>query len=303
MATSAACYSPTEMVLELRTNIPCSRITAVDILVGTRAELTSRTLPVTTTASCTGTGAAGSLGTLVLVPSGARDSQAGIQVTMGIDGHAPESCNGAVTPVGCIVARRYVTFRPHDSRTLPIDLSEDCIGVSCATDTTCTDGQCRTADIDVAGVPTCEGCGAADASAETGADGGASDGAAPDGDASLEPVALDVTSALSITLSGFAYSRSLDRFVQTVTITNTSASPIAGPLALVFDQLSSNATLDAPAGTTQVVPPLGSPWLAVDVGTDGVLSPSEAVPVAVRFANPSKAFINYERRVLGPGRR
>jgi hypothetical protein len=58
-----------------------------------------------------------------------------------------------------------------------------------------------------------------------------------------------------------------------------------------------------PAGTTQAVPPLGSPWGVVDVGTDGVLSPSEAIPTVLRFVNPTKSFIDYQRRVLGPGRR
>jgi hypothetical protein len=94
------------------------------------------------------------------------------------------------------------------------------------------------------------------------------------------------------------------RATQIVTIKNKGNSPIAGPLSLVLDQLSPNATLFNATGRTANAAPLGSPFINLDVGSDNVLSPNEAVKVLLEFTNPSGNRITYRARVLaGEGAR
>ena len=91
---------------------------------------------------------------------------------------------------------------------------------------------------------------------------------------------------------------------QTVTIKNKSGTPIQGPLSLVLDQLSPNATLFNATGRTANAAPLGSPFIVVNVGDDNVLSPNEAVKVLLEFTNPSGNRITYRARILaGEGAR
>ncbi len=91
---------------------------------------------------------------------------------------------------------------------------------------------------------------------------------------------------------------------QIVTIKNKGNSSIAGPLSLVLDQLSPNATLSNATGRTMNVAPLGSPFISVNVGNDNVLSPNEAVKVLLEFTNPSGNRITYRARALaGEGAR
>jgi len=60
-----------------------------------------------------------------------------------------------------------------------------------------------------------------------------------------------------------------------------------------------NATLfNTPQYKTECIGPLGSPYLAVNVGTDNVFSPGESATVALEFDNPSKQGITYNTRLL-----
>jgi len=116
--------------------------------------------------------------------------------------------------------------------------------------------------------------------------------------------ASDVTAQLTITRTGLLRNRSTGRYAQTITVKNTSATPYAGPVSLVFDVLSANATLYGATGFTTVAAPLGSPYLNINVGLDGTLTPGESVNVLVEFTNPTNQTITYTTRVLaGPGGR
>ena len=113
------------------------------------------------------------IGTLAIVPSGSRDDQFDLEVVAGV-GVSASSCRENIT--GCIVARRRVSFRPHQSLTLPILLSDRCIGVPCDVDQTCDLGTCTSfADCNESGCPrergdvaVDAGTDAADASSTTG---------------------------------------------------------------------------------------------------------------------------------------
>lgn len=116
------------------------------------------------------------------------------------------------------------------------------------------------------------------------------------------PVSLN--GAVAITRSGFRLNRATGRFVQMVTLKNTSADAHVGPVSLILDGLSANASLANATGTTAFFAPLDSPYLDLDVGADGILSPGEVVTAKLEFTNPSRLGITYTTRVLaGAGSR
>ena len=106
--------------------------------------------------------------------------------------------------------------------------------------------------------------------------------------------ASDLSSKVQITRSGFGYNFATQRFVQTVTLKNTSANAIVGPLSLVLDALSANATLANASGTTACAAPSGSPFVTLA----GDLAAGAGTSVVLQFANPSKTGITYTTRVL-----
>lgn len=115
--------------------------------------------------------------------------------------------------------------------------------------------------------------------------------------------ALDVTGAIKVTRGGFVLNLTTGRYVQTVTLTNTSVATVTGPLSLVLDGLSSYATLYNPSGTTDSLePPAGSAYGNV---TNNDLVPGASVSAQLQFTDPTRTTpISYTPRVLaGPGLR
>ncbi|MCS6862530.1 MAG: SBBP repeat-containing protein, partial [Abditibacteriales bacterium] len=114
----------------------------------------------------------------------------------------------------------------------------------------------------------------------------------------------DVTGRVRITRGDFRYKRRIQRYVQTVTLTNISGSDIPGPVSLVLDNLSSNAELFQPDGHTSCTSPADSPYKNVNVGGDNALKPGKRAKVTLEFINPSHRGITYTARVLaGAGER
>lgn len=86
--------------------------------------------------------------------------------------------------------------------------------------------------------------------------------------------------------------------MQVVHVTNTGTSALPGPLFLVVDNLSENAVLLNSDGISVALAPLGSPYVAVPVGGDGLLRPSETKTVQLKFSDPSGGAVSYDTRVL-----
>jgi hypothetical protein len=114
--------------------------------------------------------------------------------------------------------------------------------------------------------------------------------------------AVDVSASITISRGGYALNPGTGRFVQTDTLTNNSASTITGPISLVIEGLSGNATLFNLTGLTDsFFPPVGLPYINTAAAS---LAPGQSVSVTLQFANPSKAGITYANRILaGPGAR
>jgi len=122
-----ACVEPTEVKLVLTTNIPT--LTRVQVLLdgdGGANVVADQAVR-----------APGRLGTLVFVPS-----SPGGRFTVRVRGLEPVNDCENDPKIGCVEASRTVSFLPHRSLELPIDLSSACLGVTCGTNETCVDGLC-----------------------------------------------------------------------------------------------------------------------------------------------------------------
>ena len=114
--------------------------------------------------------------------------------------------------------------------------------------------------------------------------------------------AANVTSQLNISPGGLQRTIT-GRWMQGVTISNRTGTPIVGPLALALDGLSSGVALFDPSGFTACALPAGRPFRSISVGADGVLSPGEIVNVTLEFTNPLNLRISYTPRALAGSNR
>jgi hypothetical protein len=114
----------------------------------------------------------------------------------------------------------------------------------------------------------------------------------------------DVTADVRIVQEGFRFQRATGYFVQAVKLENRSHRSIPGPVSLVLDNLSDNASLvNIEDGLTVVAPHLNSAFINVN-SSDSELNPGERVEVVLFFSDPSKTKITYDTRVVaGPGAR
>jgi hypothetical protein len=113
-------------------------------------------------------------------------------------------------------------------------------------------------------------------------------------------VPTNVSAQLSVAVSGVRLNRSTGQFVGTATVTNTSTSPIIGPITLVL-QLPSGITLFNEQGSTCAIFPQGRPFLNLPVGS---LAAGGVAQVTLDFVNPSLLPISVTTTVFaGPGGR
>jgi len=139
----ASCLASTEIRLHVHTNVPCTdaaKWKGVAVYLGSPgAELEDKS-PVLTSTVCD---ANGEVGSLVVVPSGAKDAEVGVRVVAGLT-HEPEDC-AANHYQGCIVARRALRFNRHSALDLQIELTSECVNLGCDATTSCINGTCTDA--------------------------------------------------------------------------------------------------------------------------------------------------------------
>ena len=100
----------------------------------------------------------------------------------------------------------------------------------------------------------------------------------------INPI-TDVTPQVNMVTSGLGRNRATGLWSETLTVTNTSASPISGPVQVVLSSLSANATMVNNTGLRN-----GSPYITVSGGT---IQPGASVAVTLTFQNPTNGFINF----------
>lgn len=157
-SAAPGCYGATEISVAVTTTIACTPSIGLttQIFAGPTGTTDFGTAPAAESVECGATEPR--VGTLSIVPGGARDGQFDLEV-VGAVGVSPADCRDASlgrgaaapgvavpsTPTGCVVVRRRVSFRPHKSLTVPVLLSAKCIGVACGSDETCDLGVCTKA--------------------------------------------------------------------------------------------------------------------------------------------------------------
>ena len=132
------CFAATELSLVVTTTARCEDHIETEIDTGNRSDVDFGSSPAAVTRECST--AEPRLGTLTIVPTGSRDDQFDVDVVAGV-GVAASTCRAKAFK-SCIIARRRVSFRPHKALTLPILLSDRCVGVPCDVDRTCDLGVC-----------------------------------------------------------------------------------------------------------------------------------------------------------------
>lgn len=107
--------------------------------------------------------------------------------------------------------------------------------------------------------------------------------------------ATDVTSSVTVTRGAYVLNLTTGHYAQNVTVTNNSSSTITGPISLVLDSLSANATLyNRTSHTDSAAPPSGSPY----INSAGDLGPGQSATFALQFTDPTRTAVTYNTRVL-----
>ncbi|HUL68430.1 MAG TPA: hypothetical protein VLW55_27790 [Burkholderiaceae bacterium] len=98
----------------------------------------------------------------------------------------------------------------------------------------------------------------------------------------------DVSAEIKVTRGGYLAGAG-GTVRQVLTLTNTSAVPIAGPVSIVLDGLSANATLANASGRTACALPLNDPFITIA----GPLNPGANTLQLLIFNDPTHAAITY----------
>jgi hypothetical protein len=137
-----ACREPTQITLEVTTDVPCANVRGTTVTVGTLDSLEGKQTAASVTNRCQ----TQRIGSLVLVPSGANDDTVALRVVTGVKVR-PDECTPESGYKGCVVARRALRFIPHTPLYLPVEMSQSCLDVTCDPSETCFKGQCVPATI------------------------------------------------------------------------------------------------------------------------------------------------------------
>jgi hypothetical protein len=105
----------------------------------------------------------------------------------------------------------------------------------------------------------------------------------------------NVTSQVSLRLGGLVFDRASRRYVQVVTLANSSGGVLTGPVSLVFDGLPSGVTVAGMTNVTVNQLPAGSPYLDV---SSADLVPGQLLSLNLQFADPLNTAVRYVPRVL-----
>ncbi|MGH8102257.1 MAG: alkaline phosphatase family protein, partial [Chthoniobacterales bacterium] len=105
------------------------------------------------------------------------------------------------------------------------------------------------------------------------------------------------TANLSVSPGNIVYDPHTHQWSQSVRITNNGNGSAPAPVRLVLDNLSANATQLNADGTTEVLGPLGSPYIGID-HDNSTIHPRETRTVQLEFDDPTGQMITYDPRVL-----
>ena len=102
----------------------------------------------------------------------------------------------------------------------------------------------------------------------------------------------NVDDRVAVQTTGLRLNRTTNTYDTVVSLTNTSAGTLTGPLALVVTQLSANASVQNLDGLMN-----GSPYLSLQVATGGLGPGQRLSGIALRFTNPTRTTIRFQLSV------
>ena len=105
----------------------------------------------------------------------------------------------------------------------------------------------------------------------------------------LTPTFVDVSSSVKVQASGIVLNRATNKFSSTVSLTNTSAAALAGPLQYLVQNLPAGVTLANASGSKD-----GVPYLTVPAG----LAAGAQSSFQLQFNNPARVTISYTPAVF-----
>ena len=98
---------------------------------------------------------------------------------------------------------------------------------------------------------------------------------------------MDVSSRVSVTTNGFVRNRATGLWTATMTVTNTSAQAIVGPVDVIISNLTAGDTMTNSTGVTGAPP---QPYIRV---SNGNINAGASVQVQITFTNPTNGFISF----------
>ena len=116
-----------------------------------------------------------------------------------------------------------------------------------------------------------------------------------------EDITVENTPNVSIVMGEIRVDQVTARFVQQVTVTNTSTLPLSQPLWLAISDLPSDVALTNQVGVTRNLGVLGSPLVSLDVrdaNQQSFLVPGSSTSTLLEFWNPNSVPIDYTVRVF-----
>src|SRR5262249_42339928 len=119
-----SCRTPTEITLLMSTDVGCAELHGTTVTIGGPGS--EAKAPPASSKAC-----GSDLGSLVVVPSGAKTEELFIKVVGGV-GRDPASCVPPQYGPDCIVARRAIRFVPHAELRILVPLRAVCKGVACS---------------------------------------------------------------------------------------------------------------------------------------------------------------------------
>jgi hypothetical protein len=176
LALLCGCQEPTQITIEVSTDVDCGLDINTGINVGALGEIDGKP-PGSTKSACE---SSGRIGSLVAVPDGSGPDEVGFRIVTSV-GVPLSECETPTEGDSCIVSRRALGYLDNKKLLVPVVQRDACIGVPCDEKTTCVRGDCVDASIDPNLCLDADGCGEDELTGGGGEGGGGGAGGAGGG--------------------------------------------------------------------------------------------------------------------------
>jgi hypothetical protein len=114
----------------------------------------------------------------------------------------------------------------------------------------------------------------------------------------------DVTSLLDLGCTPGAFNPASRRWEMPVSLCNLTGRSFRGPVFLAVDRLPPGISLVRALGQTECAAPLGAPYVMLDIGPDGELTPGECLDITLEFLGTRNTAVPgcFLRVLAGPAR-